>query len=407
MKNLQEMLEERKRISLDMRAILEKADEEAKGVLSDDQRAKYDELFGETEKIRERVEREQKQANIERALEQPLTQRADVSTATTTENGKKAERGIELLRSYIRGGFGGMNELEQRDLQAGSLVEGGSFVAPQEWVNEVIKAVDNAVFIRKLARVFKLAQAVSLGVPTLTADPSDADWTTELAMGNIDTTMKTGKRELKPQPMAKQIKVSNNLIQHSVVNVESLIAERFGYVFGITEEKGFLLGNGAQQPLGLFTANAAGISTGRDVSTDNTTTAMTFDGLKNALYSLKVQYQAKAQWLHSRDGVKQLSKIKDTTNQYIWEPSVVVGAPDMLLGRPVNQSEYVPSVFTTGLYVGMIADFSQYWIAETLNFYIQRLVELHALTNQVGFIARAEVDGMPVLEEAFARIKLA
>jgi hypothetical protein len=38
---------------------------------------------------------------------------------------------------------------------------------------------------------------------------------------------------------------------------------------------------------------------------------------------------------------------------------------------------------------------------------VQRLVELYAETNQVGFIGRAEVDGMPVLAEAFARLKCA
>jgi HK97 family phage major capsid protein len=38
---------------------------------------------------------------------------------------------------------------------------------------------------------------------------------------------------------------------------------------------------------------------------------------------------------------------------------------------------------------------------------VQRLVELYAETNETGFIGRAEVDGAPVLAEAFARVKLA
>lgn len=407
MKNLKELLEERARIAKEMRGILEKADKETKGNLTDEQRAKYDELFAETEKIRERVEREEKQAAIEKALEAPLTKRADISTAEATKVEKQTERKVELFRSYVRGGIGGMSEMEVRDLQAGSLIEGGSFVAPQEWVNELIKAMDNLTFIRRLGRVFKLGSAVSLGVPTLTADPADADWTTELGTGSNDTTMKTGKRELKPGPIAKRIKLSEMLLQHSVINVEDLVRERFAYVFGITEERAFLTGNGAAQPLGLFTASASGISTGRDMSTDNTTTAITFDGLKNNQYNVKPQYQARAGWLLHRDAVKMIAKIKDTTNQYIWEPSTQVGQPDLLLGRPVYQSEYVPNTFTTGLYVGMFGDFAHYWIAETMNFRVKRLVELYAEANQVGFIARSEVDGMPVLEEAFSRIKLA
>lgn len=407
MKTIKELLEERARLAKQSREILEKADKDNKGILSDEQRAKYDEIHAEIAKISERVEREEKQAALEKAMEAPVTKRADISTAEAGKTEKQAERHIQLLRSYIRGGFGGMTEMEHRDLQAGSLVEGGSLVAPQEWVAELIKALDNLTFIRRLARKFTLARAVSLGVPTLTADPSDAEWTTELGTGSGDTAMKTGKRELKPQPLAKRIKLSNNLIQHSVINVEELVRERFAYVFGITEEKGFLTGNGANQPMGLFLAHADGIPTSRDMSTDNTTTAITFDNLKNQMYNVKAGYRSRAAWLFHRDAVKMIAKLKDTTNQYIWEPSTQVGQPDSLLGRPVYESEYVPNVFTTGLYVGMFGDFSQYWIAETMGFAVQRLVELYAESNQVGFIGRSEVDGMPVLAEAFSRIKLA
>jgi HK97 family phage major capsid protein len=79
----------------------------------------------------------------------------------------------------------------------------------------------------------------------------------------------------------------------------------------------------------------------------------------------------------------------------------------MLFGVPVFVSEYAPNTFTTGLYVGIIGDFSFYWTADALDFSIQRLNELYAATNQTGFIGRLESDGMPVLEEAFVRVKLA
>jgi hypothetical protein len=35
------------------------------------------------------------------------------------------------------------------------------------------------------------------------------------------------------------------------------------------------------------------------------------------------------------------------------------------------------------------------------------LVELYAITNQNGYVARQEVDGMPVLPEAFVRLRMA
>ncbi len=72
---------------------------------------------------------------------------------------------------------------------------------------------------------------------------------------------------------------------------------------------------------------------------------------------------------------------------------------DRLLSFPVRQSEYAPNTLTTGLYVGILGDFyAGYWIADSLAIQIQRLIELYAPTNQTGFIARAETDGMPVCD---------
>jgi HK97 family phage major capsid protein len=252
-----------------------------------------------------------------------------------------------------------------------------------------------------------VVKAQDLGVPTLENNPADSDWTSELATGSEDTTMSFGKRQFQPHPLAKSIKISNKLLRASALPIEELIRDRFSYKFGITQEKGFLTGNGSQQPLGLFTASAQGIPTTQDYSTGNTTTALQPDALVGALYKLKAPYRKNAQWLFHRDGVAQIMKMKDGDGQYLWRAGLQPGQPDMLLGRPIMESEYVPNTFTTGLYVGMLADFSFYWIADALDMTIQRLDELYAATNQVGFIMRVETDGMPVLAEPFIRIALA
>ena len=57
--------------------------------------------------------------------------------------------------------------------------------------------------------------------------------------------------------------------------------------------------------------------------------------------------------------------------------------------------------------LALIGDLSYYWIADAMNLEIQVLVERYADTNQNGYIGRQEVDGMPVLEEAFVRLKMA
>jgi HK97 family phage major capsid protein len=57
--------------------------------------------------------------------------------------------------------------------------------------------------------------------------------------------------------------------------------------------------------------------------------------------------------------------------------------------------------------VAAYGDYSKYFIADALDMEIQVLDQLYAATNQMGYILRKETDGMPVLEEAFARLKLA
>jgi hypothetical protein len=49
----------------------------------------------------------------------------------------------------------------------------------------------------------------------------------------------------------------------------------------------------------------------------------------------------------------------------------------------------------------------QYWIAEALMLDVQRLIESYASTNQDAFLYRRKVDGMPILGEAFVRLKMA
>ena len=119
-------------------------------------------------------------------------------------------------------------------------------------------------------------------------------------------------------------------------------------------------------------------------------------------------YWNNARWIFHQDALKQIRKLKVATgeNEYIWQPNLQLGEPDLILGRPSLLSEFMPNTFTTGLYVGILGDFSQYWIADSLRFDVQRLVELFALENSVGYIGRIETDGMPVLPEAFVRVQL-
>jgi HK97 family phage major capsid protein len=218
--------------------------------------------------------------------------------------------------------------------------------------------------------------------------------------------MAFGQRSLKPTTLAKGIKLSRKLLRVAP-NSEELVTARLKRKVAVPMEKGYLTGNGANQPLGVFVASNDGIPTTRDVSTGNSTTAITFDGLTEVKYTLKPQYWANAKWLYHRDAIKMLAKIKNGDGNYVWRESVRVGEPDMLLGSPMAASEFAPNTFTTGKYVGIYGDFSFYWIADALGMELQRVMELYSKSRQIGLHAWLETDGMPVLTEAFVRVQLA
>lgn len=409
MPDLKKMRDERGKLVKQAREIVNAAEERG-SALTTEERGQYDDLMNKVDELRTGIDDEIKLQDEERATAEIVSNAEKIQRDGLNQESPeevRAAKASEQFRSYLMSGSVPAGAAELRGLQADADVDGGYLVPTEQFVNMLIKGVDDMTFIRNLATIFPVTEGGSLGVPSLDTDPSDADWTGEVVSVSEDTSMKLGKRSLTPHNLTKLVKISIKLLRNSAIPADQLVADRLAYKFGITEEKGFLTGNGSQQPLGLFTASADGISTSRDKSTGNTTTEIRFDGLKENQYNLKAQYQANAQWLFHRDGVKQVAKIKDGNGQYIWEPSTQIGEPDLLLGRPVNMSEYAPNTFTTGLYVGLFGDFSWYWIADSMKFELQRLSELYAANSQVGFIGRQAVDGMPVLEAAFSRIKLA
>lgn len=405
-----ELRQQRKKLIEDSRVILNKADAE-KRELTTEERAEYDRMDSDIEKLDDKIEREEKLEEREKSLGEFVGEKR-----TTIGGDNKPEdrgsKGPEKLQrdaftKFFKDGFASLSREEARALSAGTGSKGGYITAPEVIVNEILKNVDNLVYIRQKARKFTCPRGGTLGVPSLDARASAFTRGSEISEAPENDTIAFGKRELKPIEFKSLFKVSEKLLEAATINVEAFLKSEIAYALAISEEQEFMTGTGAGQALGLFTAHSDGISTGRDVSTGNTTTAVTFDGLIEAQESVKDNYQAGCEWVGSRALRKMVRKLKDQQNQYIWEASTQVGAPALLLGKPFTASEYTPATFTAGLYVGMYGDFSNYWIADSVDLQILALNELYAATFQKGFRCLTEMDAAPAKEEAFARIKLA
>ena len=323
------------------------------------------------------------------------------------------EQEIESFSQFLRQGAGAVfaraaqgdpGAIRFQTLQADVDVAGGYLITPRVVAQSIIKDMDNMVYMRQLATPHMLMAGQSLGAPTLDNDAASPEWTSELATGPMEDVSPFGMRELEPHPLAKGWRISNKLIRAPGIDVEAYWRMRNVYVVGITLENAYLNGDGVNQPLGVFTAHADGVPTSRDTMSGHAT-QITPPALIDCLHSLKSQYWGRARWFIHRNILKEIRSLQGSDGQFLWGPGLNGGAPQMLLGQPIVMSEYAPSSITTGQYALALADFSYYWTADSLRMTTQRLVEVYARQNQIGYIIRVESDGMPVLAEAFARIQ--
>ena len=103
--------------------------------------------------------------------------------------------------------------------------------------------------------------------------------------------------------------------------------------------------------------------------------------------------------------ISAIRKLKDGQGQYIWQPGIKEGAPDMLFNQKVLMSNYMPLI-GSGNKVILYGDYSYYWLAEREGRTLERLNELYAVTDQVGFKMTERLDGRLILPEAVKCLKM-
>lgn len=170
------------------------------------------------------------------------------------------------------------------------------------------------------------------------------------------------------------------------------IAREFARRIGRTEEEAFLIGNGVNKPTGVLTTAQTGVTTAAQA-------LITFDEVIELYHSLREPYRRTATFIMNDSTVKILRKLKDSSGQFLWQPSIKEGTPDTILNRPVKTSSFMPTA-AAGKQAIAFGDFSYVWIADRQGRVFRRLNELFAQNGQVGFVASQRVDGKQVLAEA-------
>lgn len=398
------------------KALLKESDEiraryEGAATMTQEDASRWDAIMTEHDEVVSEVAREQKALDLERVKTTPVGELTLPTTEPTNEKASKytVDETMKAWSQYLVRGERGTRPSDMeviRAYQADNDQEGGFLVAPEQMVAGLLRALTDAVVIRGASRTFSIPKAESLGVLTLESGADDPVWTSELATGDEENGVRFGKRNLFPHPMAKRVKVSRKLMRQATMDPAAFLIEEITRQFGEVEENAFLTGNGHEKPLGIFTAHADGIPTGRDVVTGSATN-YTADGLINALYTLKSPYRRNSRWILHRESLREIRKLKYGDGTYIWSSGLERDGEPNILGRPYIESEFAPNTFTNGNYGAVLGDFSFYWIVDALDVQFQVLTELYAETNQIGYIGRKETDAQPVMGEAFVRLKFA
>jgi len=272
----------------------------------------------------------------------------------------------------------------------------GGYLVPVEFERQIVAGLEEANVIRSIAKTITTSAERKIPVA---ATHSTAQWTAENA-AVVESNPTFAQKTIDAFKLTDLIKVSIELLQDSMFDLESYIAAEFARAFGVAEEEAFCTGNGTGRPTGVFTASGGTVGV-----TAGSPTAVTVDNLIDLIYALKSPYRRNAVFFMKDVTVSALRKLKDNNGAYLWQPSVQVGQPDRLLGYPIYTSPYAPAVAANALPIAF-GDFSNYWIADRMGRTVQRLNELYAGNGQVGFIATERVDGKVILSEGIQLLKM-
>ena len=367
----------------------------ADGMLSEEDTATYDKMEQDVMNLGKEIERLERQAAIDaelsKATSTPLTGKpgAKMGKDETEKTGRASDE--------YKGSFWNAMRVKApmpsvlNALQEGTDSEGG-YLVPDEFERTLVEALEEENVFRTLAHVIKTSSG-DRKIPVV-ASKGSASWVDEEgAYQESDDAF--SQVSIGAYKLGTMIKVSEELLADSVFDLEAYISKEFARRIGAREEESFFNGDGKGKPLGILAA-AGGAEVG---VTAASATAITADEVIDLFYSLKAPYRKNAVWLLNDATVKQIRKLKDSTGQYLWQPSLVAGTPDTILGRPVKTSAFMPTA-AAGAKTIAFGDFKYYWIADRQGRTFKKLSELFVATGQVGFMGTQRVDGKLILPEA-------
>jgi len=266
--------------------------------------------------------------------------------------GSSASPGIKEaeVKGFVDGYLRRGRESEIKSLNGATPADGG-FAVPRA-IDAMIASQLKAISpIRAIAQVVQTGTA---GYRKLVATSGVASgWVSELAPRPETATPQFAEiappaGELYANPAASQA-----MLDDAAFDLESWLANEIALEFARAEGTAFVKGTGIGRPAGFLTAptGTAADATrafgqvqyiGSGNATGLGTTVET--KLIDLIHALKSGYRQGACFVMNSATLARIRKLKTTDGAFMWQPAMVEGQPDRLLGYPVVEAEDMPDV---------------------------------------------------------------
>ncbi|GHU69198.1 hypothetical protein FACS1894184_12780 [Clostridia bacterium] len=370
------------------------------GLVSAENAATYDRMEAEIVAMGKDIDRLERQASIDAELNAP-TSAPIVNTPSPVRSaldGKPGRASAEYKTAF----WNVIREQTPRhdvynSLKLGVDSEGG-YLCPDSYEQTLLEALREENMFRRLAHVIRTASG-ERKIPVV-ATKGEAAWVEEA--GEIpESDDSFAMITLGAHKVATMLRISEELLNDSLFDLEAYVAKEFSRRIGQKEEAAFFTGNGINKPTGIL-ADAGGAQLGSETAPNKD---IVLDDIVDLFYSLSAPYRSKSVFITNDATIKTLRKLKDSAGNFLWAPSIKESTPDTLMNRPIYTSSFMPTSGTAGAKIVLFGDLSYYWIADRQGRSFKRLNELYAKSDQIGFKATQRVDGKLALPEAVKFLK--
>ena len=304
----------------------------------------------------------------------------------------------QVFEKYLRKGKESLDEMELKVLTVSNDTTGG-YLAPPEYVQELLKTVTEMSPIRSVARVRQTGQR-SVQMPKRTASFS-AQWVAESGTRSETTGWAVGMEEIPTHEMYALVDISEQDLEDTVFDLEAEMSSEFAEQFAKAEGTAFVSGNAVGRPEGLLTNGSVGETVSGHAST------ILADGLISLVHAVKSDYAKNGTFVFNRTSLAAIRKLKDTAGQYVFQAgmSLIGGAPSTVLGYPYIEATDMPDE-GSNTYPVLFGDFSRgYMIVDRVQTAILRDPFTQATSGNVRYVARRRVGGQVIQAEAIRKLK--